>query len=211
MSAPISPSWSGLLVRLRELGLLRGLSDRAAGRVLGAAGDQSPNPLALADLVSRWYSADGDWVEALWRRQSDRVVHLASDAVAPAEVAAQLAHALPALDPLRVTSTSEALLLSSHEDQVALSRLVRHARIPTRSRRVPHGSPRALVRGANAILARRDDPRRFVPLYVQAPLGCFVAVDEPAARALARLGVTELSGPELSAFAAYEPSHKAVG
>jgi hypothetical protein len=202
----LHPAWSRLLSQLAELGILRGVAERQASSILGAAGDQAPNPLALADLLARWYMADGDWVEALWRRQSDRVVHLPSDQIQPVDVAAQITHALPDLDPLHVTSTPEAVLLASHEDQVALSRLVRHARIPTRSRRVPLGSPRALVRGANALLARRDHPLRFVPLYMPQPLGCFVAVNERGARTLARLAVTEVNGTALQTFTAFEPT-----
>lgn len=186
---PMHEEWPLLLEELKGLGLLSDLEQYGARLVLGPAADRSPEDSALAELMHVYYEAGGDHVEALWRRQSDRYIEVAAD-MAPGEVAAHLRHAFPVIGGLSATIGADALWVSCDDEQVSVSRYVRHARIRDLARKVATTRPRDVVRGANVLLSRFDVDRRFVELFAPSGRSAFVATTADQARELVAIGVT---------------------
>ncbi|HJL17806.1 MAG TPA: hypothetical protein RMH99_19230 [Sandaracinaceae bacterium LLY-WYZ-13_1] len=188
--------WPTVLIRLQRSGLLRGLGADEAEHLLCADGRRAPTSLGIAGLLRRWYAADGDWIEALWRRQADAYVEVYAHQD-PRQVALSVVHSQPSLEGLSATATDEAMIVSLEDDRVTLSRVMRHARRPDRQRRRAVLAPEHVIRGVNVLLSRRDAPMRFVELRAEPERRAFTAVSQRAAGELLGLGVTrhrELGG-----------------
>lgn len=189
MMTTLHEGWTPALIHLQRGGLLRGLDGDGAIALLGAEGGRPPSPIALGTLLRRWYAADGDWVEALWRRQRDGYVEVFREQP-PADVATSVVHAAPRLAGLRATMTPEALVVELDGDRATVSRVVRHARVQRRERRRAVGLPEHVIGAVNVLSSRRDEPRRFVQLVAERDRRAFAATSEEAARALCQLGAT---------------------
>ena len=201
-----------MLERLQRAGLLSELALREVIDLVGVAAQRRPDPALVRSLLRDYYETEGDYVEALWRRQSDRYVELDSREATPEQIVGALEHALPILAPLRAAQTPHALVLSCGREEVALSRVVRHARVASLTRRTPDRSMAAIVRGTNRLLLQLGREERFAPLGVLNGLGGFVACDDAGARCLARVGLTALPYAQLEDFLAFEaPRIRAVG
>ncbi|MBX3271705.1 MAG: hypothetical protein KF729_15670 [Sandaracinaceae bacterium] len=167
------------LRRWKQAGLLTELRPAEAQRLLPRSAQSAPSP----EVIHAYYLADGDTVEAQWRRQTDRFVEV-PDGTPLELVCRAIGLAMPSLEPLRARPTPTALYVGAGAEVVTVSRLVQHARIPGRHLREGGHGPRDVIRGVNAILSARGDVRRFVELRAIAGRHAFVAVDAHQARTL---------------------------
>ena len=181
--------WASCLIRLQRAGLLRRLGVAEAERLLARDAEHAPSRVALATLLRRWYGADGDWVEALWRRQRDGYVEVFR-AQPPGDVATAVVHAVPALEGLRAVVTPSALVVELDDDRVTVSRVVRHARLRDREKRRALSSPEHVIHAVNVLLSRRDHAARFVEVIAERDRAAFVATSLAAARELWRVAAT---------------------
>lgn len=194
-------AWLELIERLQAVGLLRQLSPSEVMRTVGPRGMDPPDSKMVMDWLRAYYGGQGDPVESLWRCQAEGFVGV-EDHAEPETVVAEAAHALPTLAALKAFRTDEALVLSTDEDHVALCTEIRHARVPSRSRRVPDTRPESVFGAINMMLGRLSAPRRFVPLRSLGDWRGYVAVSVPAARLLATLELTRFRGMSLLQYLA---------
>ncbi|MEC7524067.1 MAG: hypothetical protein VYE22_29565 [Myxococcota bacterium] len=192
MSRPLPlmhPSWLELLARLRKVGVLEDATAKWAGSALGQAATQPVSPSAAAELLHAFHLADGDWPEALWRRQRNGFVEVRGE-VDPGSVLEQITHALPHLAPWRAARGRTAFVIEAMGERVALSRVSRHARLERHTRRVPDERTDAILKGVNVLLARRDHDARFIELNGTHGRRAFVCVEPEVARVLSQLALT---------------------
>jgi len=174
------------LRRWKRAGLLSEMSGSEAERLMPAtATAPAPSPV----LIRAYYDADGDPVEAAWRRQQDRYIEIPAHAC-PEAVADQLENAFPALGAVRARVTSHALVVRAGDDVVSVARVVRHRRLTAHQVRRPVDGPRHVIQAINAILARRAQRHRFIELNVGPNRHAFVAVEARQAKALQEWGAT---------------------
>lgn len=208
MSRPLPlmhPSWLELLARLRKVGLLHEVTAKWAGGVLGKAATRPVAPTAAAELLHSFHLADGDWPEALWRRQRNGFVEVPGRDIDPGQVLEQITHALPQLAPWRAARSQTAFIVEVAGERVALSRISRHARMARHTRRVPDERTEAILKGVNVLLARHDRDRRFVEVLGTFGRRAFVCVEADVARTLSQLGLTPYDDrTALRRFASWE-------
>ncbi|MCA9606584.1 MAG: hypothetical protein KC619_13355 [Myxococcales bacterium] len=175
------------LRRWKRAGLLTELRPAEASQILpkSVGAHEPPSPA----LLHAYYSAHGDPIEALWRRQADRFVEVAAHA-RPEQVCAAIEQAMPSEAPIRVRPSAAALFVHVGEDVATVSRVVRHARLRTHQIRQAVDRPRDIVRAINAIFAARGYRHRFIELRAAADRHMFVAVDTRQARTLHGWGAT---------------------
>lgn len=177
------------LHKWRRAGLFSDLGEAEALRF----DDPGRHPVAGSippGLLRGYYAADGDEVEAGWRRQADRYVEVGRDAP-PDAVAAAIELAIPELAPLRVENTAPVIFVSAGSDVASISRVIRWTSRRASQVRSRAGGPQDVVRAVNVLLARREQRRRFVELRADPERHVFVAIDARQARALHRWGATD--------------------
>lgn len=195
------------LRRWKRAGLLTDLRPAEAQLLLPRSANTQGPP--SAEVLHQYYVANGDPVESLWRRQSDRFLELPA-ASPPDHTCAALEQVLPSIAPVRVRPTPAALLVQVGDDVASISRVVRHARLRTRQIRQAVDGPRDIVRAINAIFAARGYRYRFIELPGADDRHMFVAVDPRQARALHGLGATRLRDlGALWAFAGWDGAAEA--
>ena len=179
------------LRKWKRAGLLSELRPTEAQRLLPQSANTQgpPSPRVL----HAYYEADGDPIEALWRRQADRYVEV-HEQQHPADVALAIEQAMPSIGPIRVRLTDTALYVHAGSDVATVSRVVRHSRLRTRQIRTGVARPRDIVCAINAILATREVRYRFIELKAPRDQRMFVAVDPRQAKMLLSWGGTRHSG-----------------
>lgn len=139
----------------------------------------------MARVIAAHYHAGGDVVERAWRSQSDRVLELPEEVLAP-EILASAVHVI--LPEARVGIVRHGngveLRLASHERalgstgaRVMLRRTTTHARRGlVRAAPAAHLVPaRSFVFALNAMLETRGAPVRFLPLVSLADRRTWIA------------------------------------
>jgi len=140
-------------------------------------------------VLHAYYEADGDPVEALWRKQADRYVEVHQQQH-PSDVCVAIEQAMPSVGPVQVRLTDAALYVTAGQDVATVSRVVQHARLRTRQVRKGVNRPRDVVGAVNAILAAREIRYRFVELKASRDQRIFVAVSSRQAKTLLSWGGT---------------------
>ncbi len=190
------------LRRWKRAGLLTGLGPAEALHLLPRNANVQGPP--TPGVLHAYYAANGDPVEALWRRQADRFVEIPANAPAD-HVGVAIEQVLPAVAPIRVRPTPAALYIHVGEDVATVSRVVRHARLRTHQIRQAVDRPRDVVRAINAVFAARGYRYRFIELRAAADRHMFVAVDTRQARTLQGWGATLHADPgSLWSFAGWD-------
>lgn len=167
------------LHRWKRAGLFSGLESQDA-LVAKEGGDES----VPTSLFRRYYAAEGDMVEAVWRRQADRFVDV-SRSQRPDTVVKLVELALPGVGPLEVTSTPGALRISDGSEEVSISRGVGRYQLRSAPER-----PRDVIEAINVLLSKIGLQRRFVELSGTSGRHMFVALEPQQARALQSWGAT---------------------
>lgn len=162
------PGWVEVFAAWRRAGLARDLDRDALAPLLARA----PSPGAIARVLAGHYYAGGDAVERAWRAQSDRVLELPDEPLAP-EVLASAARVIVPEIQIEVLRHDHGIELRLLHDEVPLdeapSVLLRRVRTHAR-RALMHAQtfddlePRAFVYALNVLLEEQRTPMRFVPL-----------------------------------------------
>lgn len=194
------------LRRWKRAGLLTDLRPAEASHLLPKSANTQGPP--SPSLLHAYYSANGDPVEALWRRQSDRFVEVPTKAT-PEQVCASIEQVVPSAAPIRVRQTPTALFVKVGEDVATVSRVVRHARLRRRQIRQAVDRPADIVRAINAIFAARGYRHRFIELRAAPDRHMFVAVDTRQARTLHGWSATPYA--DLGTLWAYAGWDRSVG
>jgi len=174
----------------QRAGLLRELDPVDASRSITAARPGASSREAMSMLLTAYYGAtDGLMVEAMWRRQCDRIVGTGRDAP-PAAVLRGIENAWPDLPRIELRDFDKALVLSCGREQVMLTRQERHRRLDGPARPAKPTRPTDIVYGVNAILDRLKEPRRFVALCPDKGTRHFVAAEQGLGESMQRWGLT---------------------
>lgn len=171
--------------------------------------DQEVTPSLLMRLIRRHYRIAPDLIELAWRRQQDHYLET-TDGQPVDSVVAAIRHAWPtALDGLEARLESNQLIVRSGEEEVALYRMLRHARL---NRRViaPADEPRHVVGGANVLLARMGVGQRFIELNLGRGRQGFIGTSRDGAQVLFRFGLSpRRTLPEAIAFGRWQEAQRA--
>jgi hypothetical protein len=181
---------------LQQIGLLTDWSVEDARRAIDSLGEDA----SLTALLRSYYLADGDPVEALWRRQQEPFLEV-PEGSSVSGVARALLHATPSLGPLTLRRTPQGLEVSDEQHTVTVAAVVRHARVSHRTQRVAASHPCHVVQAANRLQAYAERSTRFVELRRREPGHAFVGVSAAAAYRLFEWRATAY--PTLEALHAY--------
>lgn len=174
----------------QRAGFLRELDAQEASRSVSRARPGATSREAMGMLVTSYYGAsNGLMIEALWRRQRDKIVGCAQDAP-PAAVLRSVENAWPELPRIEVRDYGKALVMCCGPEQVMMTRQERHRRLDGPARSAAPTRPSDIVYGVNAILDRLREPRRFVALCSDPRTRHFAATDQGLGESMQRWGLT---------------------
>ena len=174
----------------QRAGFMPELDPYEASRSISMSRPGATTREAMGVLFTAYYgAANGVMVEALWRRQRDKVVGCAQDAP-PAAVLRSGENAWPDLPPIEVRDYGKALVMCCGPEQVMMTRQERHRRLDGPVRSAAPTRPSDIVYGVNAILDRLREPRRFVALCSDPRTRHFAATDKGLGESMQRWGLT---------------------
>lgn len=175
--------WIDVVGSLQQHGMLTGIEE---GLV---PWDQEVTPSLLMRLIRRHYRIAPDLLELAWRRQRDHYLETVDGQPVDSVVAA-LRHGWPdRLDGLEARLERAQLIVSVGEEEVALYRMLRHARLDRRMI-APADEPRHVVGGANVLLGRFGVGERFIELNLGRGRRGFIGTSRDGAEVLFRFGLS---------------------